>query len=107
DSRTAYLRGYEQAYDGTFTGLPHWEGTWIDSFGGILEVVQLSESELGFKIDVVRGPTAHTGRITGIADISGDLARFAIWIVDIEAEAEVLLHRGEASIEIATNGATN
>ena len=106
-ARTTYLRGHAAAYDGTFDELPAWEGEWIDSFGGSLRIVQLSETELGFRIDVVRGPTGHTGEIYGTAQISDGTARYDVWVLDLEAEAGVLLERSGATITISSNGATN
>lgn len=59
-SRADWLRGRVKNEDDSLTGL------WIDSFGARLEIVQEKERLL-FAIEVVRGPTYHTGSLAGIA----------------------------------------
>lgn len=62
ESRTLWLRGLVTPVpgDASLTGL------WIDSYGGNLEVVE-NGGQLHFLIEVVRGPTVHTGAIAGLA----------------------------------------
>ena len=61
-SRAEWLRGRARtpAPDETLTGV------WSDSYGGTLRVVQ-QEGRLLFTCEVVRGPTYHTGEISGVA----------------------------------------
>jgi hypothetical protein len=51
-------------------------GLWIDSFGGTLEIVQ-DKDRLFFEIEVVRGPTFHTGSIAGVAKWNTPLGWFS------------------------------
>ena len=62
ESRAEWLRGRARTVDPdeTLTGL------WIDSYGGTLSLVQ-QEERLFFSCEVVRGPTYHTGEISGVA----------------------------------------
>ncbi len=41
-------------------------GHWIDSYGGMIEIVE-KQGKLHFRINVVRGPTAHVGELAGVA----------------------------------------
>ena len=41
-------------------------GVWTDSYGGVLEIVE-KEGTIHFSINVVRGPSAHLGQLSGIA----------------------------------------
>lgn len=52
-----------------------WTGRWIDGGGGTL-LIQARENEIQFRIDVVRGPTAHLGYLAGVAPVNENLARF-------------------------------
>jgi len=64
-TRTEFLRA---AFDGTLPkGIT---GVYQDSYGGAL---QLEETPQGivFSINVVRGPTTHTGGLTGVANRKG------------------------------------
>jgi uncharacterized protein YecT (DUF1311 family) len=58
-------------------------GTWTDSFGGTLEIVQ-EKDRLLFTIEVVRGPTFHTGSIAGVAKWNSPLG----WFTDNGREKE-------------------
>ena len=69
-SRAEWLRGRVANEDDSLTGL------WIDSFGGTLQIVQEKERLL-FVIEVVRGPTFHTGSLTGIATWNTPLGWFS------------------------------
>lgn len=62
DARTEWLRARTRSEE-TEEKLT---GTWVDSYGGTLQVVQ-QEQRLLFLIHVVRGPTYHTGSVAGIA----------------------------------------
>lgn len=76
-SRVDWLRGRIKNESETLTGL------WIDSFGGTAEIVQEKE-KLFFAIEVVRGPTFHSGSIAGIATWNSPLG----WFSDKEREKE-------------------
>ena len=58
-------------------------GLWIDSYGGTLSVVQ-QEGRLLFTCEVVRGPTSHTGEISGIASWNQRIG----WFSDKGRDAE-------------------
>ena len=62
ESRVEFLRSYlkDPGPDDSLTGV------WSDSEGGRIELVQ-RDGKLYFSLDVVRGPTFHTGGIAGIA----------------------------------------
>ena len=51
-------------------------GIWTDSFGGEIEIVQ-EKDRLLFTIEVVRGPTYHTGSLAGIASWNYPLGWFS------------------------------
>jgi len=76
--RTAWLKGHLVA-----TAPESVTGIWSDSYGGTLQIVQ-KEDKLYFTIDVVRGPTAHIGSISGIAAWNEPLA----WFSDKEGEKD-------------------
>jgi uncharacterized protein YecT (DUF1311 family) len=69
DSRASWLRGRTRNDAGALTGV------WIDSFGGTLELAQEKERLL-FTIEVVRGPTFHTGSLAGVATWNWPLGWF-------------------------------
>jgi hypothetical protein len=69
ESRASWLRGRIRNDAGSLTGI------WIDSFGGTLELVQEKERLL-FTIEVVRGPTFHTGSLAGVATWNWPLGWF-------------------------------
>lgn len=54
---------------------PGWTGQYEDFFGGTLRIWKTKDG-VKFDIDVVRGPTFHTGNIDGIAGIQGEMAVF-------------------------------
>lgn len=56
-------------------------GTWTDSYGGTLRVVE-REGEIYFIIECVRGPTSHIGGLTGVADWNLTLG----WFSDAERD---------------------
>jgi len=68
-ARADWLRG-RISNDTELTGL------WIDSYGGTLEVVQ-EKDHLLFVIEVVRGPTFHTGSLAGVATWNDPLGWFS------------------------------
>lgn len=69
--RAAWLRGLlvKQAPE-TMTG------QWIDSYGGMISIVE-KEGRLHFQINVVRGPTAHVGEISGVAQWNESIGWFS------------------------------
>ncbi len=71
-SRAEWLRGRARtvAPEETLTGV------WIDSYGGTLSVVQ-QQGRLLFTCEVVRGPTYHTGEISGIASWNQSIGWFS------------------------------
>ena len=70
-ARADWLRGrIRNDADSSLTGL------WIDSFGGTLEIVQEKE-RLFFVLEVVRGPTFHTGSLAGVASWNTPLGWFS------------------------------
>lgn len=62
-SRAEWLRGRTEAAKQPLDTLT---GTWSDSYGGTMQLVQ-QDRRLLFGIEVVRGPTYHTGEVTGVA----------------------------------------
>ena len=70
ESRVEWLRGRAGNETESLTGV------WIDSFGGIVEIVQEKERLL-FAITVVRGPTFHTGALAGVATWNAPLGWFS------------------------------
>jgi len=58
-------------------------GTYDDANGGTLTISDAGELTFAFEITVVRGPTAHTGEVAGIAQITGETATF----IDTNEEA--------------------
>ncbi|HEX4630094.1 MAG TPA: lysozyme inhibitor LprI family protein [Chthoniobacterales bacterium] len=70
ESRANWLRGRISKGDDSLTGV------WIDSFGGTVEIVQEKERLL-FTIEVVRGPTFHTGSLAGVASWNWPLGWFS------------------------------
>lgn len=55
-----------------------WTGLWTDGYGGWLLIEETEKpGELGFHIQVVRGPTSHLGSIFGIARRNKDAAFFS------------------------------
>jgi uncharacterized protein YecT (DUF1311 family) len=68
--RADWLRGRIRKGDDSLTGV------WIDSFGGTVEIVQEKERLL-FTIEVVRGPTFHTGSLAGVASWNWPLGWFS------------------------------
>jgi len=53
-----------------------WDGEYVDSYGGSITLKQKGD-KLHFKIEVVRGPTGHTGEIEGVAEINHNAARYS------------------------------
>lgn len=69
-SRTEFLRA---AYD---RSLPRGiTGSYGDSFGGALDLEERKDGVV-FQINVVRGPTSHTGGLSGVAILNGDTAAY-------------------------------
>jgi uncharacterized protein YecT (DUF1311 family) len=78
EERTAWLKGrIAKAPAENVTGV------WSDSYGGELRIVQ-KDKKLYFSIDVVRGPTAHLGSISGIASWNEPLG----WFSDKEGQKD-------------------
>jgi uncharacterized protein YecT (DUF1311 family) len=80
-------------------------GTWSDSFGGKLNIVQTG-SKFFFTVDVVRGPTFHTGNIGGIASWNEPLGWFSDKGKDPEKKEETnlaFIHRHSKMEIVAAN----
>ena len=91
-SRADWLRGRTRNDNSdSLTGL------WTDSFGATLEIVQEKE-KLHFAIEVVRGPTFHTGSIAGVATWNYPLG----WFSDKGREKE---KTDETNLLFASRGA--
>jgi uncharacterized protein YecT (DUF1311 family) len=61
EERTKYL---EQVW--VFGKIPlDPSGSYTDGFGGSLEILRQPNNQFEFKIEVVRGPTAHIGEVSG------------------------------------------
>ena len=69
ESRADWLRARIKNEDDSLTGV------WTDSYGGTLEIVQEKE-KLFFGIEVVRGPTFHTGSLAGVATWNSPIGWF-------------------------------
>jgi uncharacterized protein YecT (DUF1311 family) len=50
-------------------------GVYQDSYGGALQLEETAQG-LVFSINVVRGPTTHTGGLTGVATLKGRVATY-------------------------------
>ena len=61
DVRTEWLKGLIHAW--SEEGL---SGKWSDSYGGSIEIVE-KDGRLFFHIECVRGPTSHSGDLSGVA----------------------------------------
>lgn len=68
EARTEFLRA---SFDSTLPkGIT---GFYEDSHGGSLNLEERADG-VGFQIEVVRGPTSHTGSLSGLATLTGDKA---------------------------------
>ena len=65
-------------------------GVWSDSFGGELDIVQTG-AKFYFTVDVVRGPSFHTGNIGGLASWNDPLGWFSDKGKDPEKKEETNL----------------
>ncbi|HYF35175.1 MAG TPA: lysozyme inhibitor LprI family protein [Prosthecobacter sp.] len=75
-TRTEWLWGWiRYKDDDTLTGI------WEDSYGGQVEIVQ-KDNQLHFSLTAVRGPTSHTGELSGIAKWNRPLG----WFSDLATE---------------------
>jgi uncharacterized protein YecT (DUF1311 family) len=95
-TRADWLRARAKNNDESLTGL------WSDSFGGVLEIVQEKERLL-FVINVVRGPTFHTGALSGVASWNSPLGWFSDKGRDKEKTEEsnlIFIERSGAVLEI-------
>lgn len=72
EERTLILRAIsdERRY-----GDSDWTGRWIDGQGGCLLLLE-GDDGIFFELQVVRGPTHHTGGIAGHAAVDGRIAHF-------------------------------
>jgi hypothetical protein len=98
-SRSDWLRGRIRNVDESVTGI------WIDSFGGILEIVQEKERLL-FVINVVRGPAFHVGALTGVTTWNSPLGWFSDKGRDKEKTEEsnlVFIERGNVLEIVGAN----
>lgn len=73
ESRLGWLKVWRQIPDRIDT----WEGRYSDSRGGELEIVA-QDGKFYFMLNVVRGPTYHSGSINGVMRVNGDMAWFEI-----------------------------
>ncbi len=74
DSRTEWLRALiAEPEEDESVGLTGW---WTDSYGGYLRIAQ-EGNQLYFDLDVVRGPTSHSGRLLGIAQWNKPIGWFS------------------------------
>ena len=64
--RTQYLKGL------TAPAQLDWSGLYRDTFGGYLSLEQIGD-QLNFSLDVVRGPTFHTGEYAAVANLAAAL----------------------------------
>lgn len=62
-------------------------GRWTDSYGGTIEIVE-KDKKLYLSIDVVRGPTAHLGSLSGIAQWNETIGWFSDKGLDKEKTEE-------------------
>jgi uncharacterized protein YecT (DUF1311 family) len=70
EARTKFLQA---SFDSTLPkGIT---GFYEDSYGGSLSLEERADG-LAFEIDVVRGPTLHTGGLAGLATLKGDTALY-------------------------------
>ena len=67
-----------------------WEGSWEDGEGGILDISENEDGSIVFLAQCVRGPTYHTGSISGTAPTNGNQARFTE-ASEVEGEGEIWL----------------
>ena len=89
--RTAWLKGrIATEHPETVTGV------WSDSYGGSLSIVQ-QDGKLYFNLEVLRGPTAHIGSISGIASWNEPLG----WFSDKAGEKD---KTGEANVAFLRKG---
>jgi uncharacterized protein YecT (DUF1311 family) len=98
-SRADWLRARVKNEDESLTGV------WSDSFGGTIELVQ-EKDRLLFTIEVVRGPTFHTGSIAGVAKWNAPLGWFSDKGRDKEKSEEsnlVFVSRGNVLEIIGAN----
>jgi len=98
-SRADWLRGRIRNQSDSLTGL------WIDRFGGTIEIVQEKERFL-FEIEVMRGPTFHTGSLAGVASWNTPLGWFSDKGRDKEKTEEsnrVFVERGSVVEIIGAN----
>ncbi len=70
-TRIEILRGWRGVGDPD-----SWTGRYIDGNGGLLEVVEKG-NKIFYTLQVVRGPTYHTGAISGEAKKNQTMARFS------------------------------
>ncbi len=64
--RTQFLKGL------TAPAQLNWSGVYRDTFGGYLSLEQIGD-QLNFSLDVVRGPTFHTGEYAAVANLAAAL----------------------------------
>jgi uncharacterized protein YecT (DUF1311 family) len=85
EDRTAWLRGaLSKAPDDSMNG------KWMDSYGGVIELVE-KDGKLHFSINAVRGPSAHVGQLSGIAQWNERIGWFSDKGLDKEKTEETNL----------------
>ena len=90
ETRSGMITGWIEA-DEKYDGEVPWTGAWQDGHGGWLRIVQLEIpaaaqekkdglaepiGKMHFQLEVVRGPTYHSGAIGGEARVNGGMAFF-------------------------------
>lgn len=68
DSRTEWLKAYKKSAPELLGKI----GLYSDSFGGDLKIISKNKESFKFDVSVVRGATAHTGQIIGIAKFKNE-----------------------------------
>lgn len=74
-------------------------GRYADDYGGSLMIVQKGD-RLHFAMEVVRGPTYHTGAIRGVARINGALARYSDNAVGKDEETWITFITGSRRLKV-------
>ncbi len=104
EDRTDFVRGWIRAYDGSLDSLGRWEGVWTDGYGGGFRLLDTGDGHLLLDILVVRGPTAHTGAVSGRGDVLENEAVFSWEVPGQDDAAELRMRRLGPLIVIETSG---
>ncbi len=90
NAMTRWLRGHVYTYCVQPEHLGTWEGVWVDGQGGYLEVLDMGDRVLAFRLEAVRGPTLHTGLIEGVALVNAGMQRARFAVPDPSSEDRAL-----------------